>query len=365
MNRYEAIVIAIAGLLQLSVGIYGLRLTHLFGVAKVGWSLFCAFALLAVVHLIEAIDQLQSAEGVGMSIEIIYAFISFLLLTAMAHLEVVLKERQRLERQARKLQTIGQLAEGITHDFNNIVTAIQGYVSLLLLKPHDPDTVESLNQIDIAVNRAGALTRQLLAFGRGHSAQIELVNLNEVIENLVQMLRQLLGSKIVLENNSAVDVPLIVGDISMIEEIIVNLAVNARDAMAKGGRLTIGASTVTLDKAQTSRHRDARAGEFVCVRVRDTGCGIAPEVLPRIFEPFFTTKEVGKGTGIGLATVYRIARQHSGWVEVQSSLGAGSEFAVYFPCAPRTVVEASKGPPSPRVEPSKLGAMVQLPQVAR
>lgn len=342
MNHSDVIIVTITGLAQLSVAIYGLRLTRMFGVAKVGWSLFSAFALLTLVHLLEAVRQFSMARDFGIEVEFIYAFISFLLLAGLAHLEAILKERQRLERQARKLETIGQFAEGITHDFNNIVAAINGNVSLLLLKQHDAETTEHLNQIETTVNRAGALTRQLLAFGRGHAAQIELLDLNTLIENLNKMLRHLLGSRITLANTSAPDLPLIVGDTSMIEEIIVNLAVNARDAMPKGGKLTIGATAVTVDKAHTNRHREARAGDFVCIRVSDTGSGIAPEILPRIFEPFFTTKEIGKGTGLGLATVQRIATQHSGWVEVQSRVGAGTEFTIYFPCAPRSVVEAHK-----------------------
>lgn len=344
MNDSDVIIIAIAGLLQLSVAGYGLRLARRFGVDQVGWSLFSAFALLALVHLFEAVKQFHTGKEFGIEIEVIYALISFLLLTEMAHIESVLKARQRLERQARKLETIGQLAEGITHDFNNIIATIQGYVCLLLLEEHDPETTGQLNQINAAVNRAGALTHQLLAFGRGHSAEIELLDLNAVIENLIQMLRHLIGAKITLENSSAANLPLIMGDTSMIEEVVVNLAINARDAMPTGGTLIIGASAMKVDKKHAAHHREARVGEFVCVRVRDTGSGMPAAVLARIFEPFFTTKEAGKGTGLGLATVQRIAKQHSGWVEVQSRVGEGSEFAVYFPCAPRSVVETRKEP---------------------
>lgn len=344
MNDSDVIIITITGLLQLSVAGYGLRLARRFSVDQVGWSLFSAFALLALVHLFEAVKQFHAGREFGIEIEVLYAFISFLLLTGLAHIESMLKARERLERQARKLETIGHLAEGITHDFNNIVAAIQGYVSLLLLQQHDPETTGQLHQIEAVANRAGALTRQLLAFGRGHSAQIELLNLNVVIENLIQMLRQLIGAKITLENASALNLPPIVGNANMIEEVVINLAINARDAMPKGGMLTIGAFAVEVDKLHVARHREARVGEFVCIRVCDTGIGIPPEVLPRIFESFFTTKEVGKGTGLGLATVQRIATQHSGWVEVQSRVGEGSDFAVYFPCAPRSVVEARKEP---------------------
>lgn len=336
MNQSDVIIITVIGLLQLSVAGYGMRLTRMFGVAKVGWSLFSAFALLAVVHLFEAVRQFNTAREFGIGIELIYAFVSFLLLAGLAHLESVLKERQRLERQAHKLQAIGQLAEGITHDFNNIVTAIRGDVGLLLLKDHDAETTEQLDHIVLAVDRAGALTRQLLAFGRGHATQIELLNLDAVIANQVQMLQHLLGPKITLENISAANLPLIVGDPNMIGEIVVNLVINARDAMPKGGKVTIGATAVMANQV---RRRD-----FVRIRVSDTGGAIPAEVLPRIFEPNVAVEEAGRGTGLGLATVQRLAKQHSGWVEVQSSVGAGTQFTVYFPCAPRSVVEVPNEP---------------------
>ena len=342
MNQSEIIIITITGLLQLSVAVYGLRLTHQYGVARVGWSLFCAFALLALTHLFEAVRQFNTARQFEIKIEVVYAFISFLLLTGMAHIESVLKERRRIERQARKMETIGQLAEGITHDFNNIIASIQGYVSLLLLKQHDLETTEQLNQIAGAANRAGGLTRQLLAFGRGHSAQFEFLNLNTLIEELIQMLRPLIGATIRLEYAPVSNLPLIAGDATMIEEVIINLAVNARDAMPQGGTLTIGVAAENVDRSHVTLHHDARVGEFVCIRVCDTGCGMSSEMLTHIFEPFFTTKEAGKGTGLGLATVQRIVAQHSGWVEIQSNLGVGTEFAVYFPCAPHSVVEARK-----------------------
>jgi two-component system, cell cycle sensor histidine kinase and response regulator CckA len=362
MNQTDVIIITISGLLQLSVALYCWRLTRMFGVVKVGWSLASAFALLALVHLIEAVDRFSNSKEFGFKIEIIYACVSFLLLASLAHLEAMLKERQRLERQARKLQTIGQLAEGITHDFNNIVTSIESYVGLLLLKQHDAETTESLHQIEEAVNRAGALTRQLLAFGRGHSAQLELLDLHVVIGNTVQMLRRLLGSAIQLESIPVPNLPDIVGDVNLIQEIIVSLAVNARDAMPKGGTLTIEAAAVSLDKAQAACHREGRAGDFICVRVSDTGDGMSPELLARIFEPFFTGKEAAKGAGPGLATVQRIARQHSGWAEAHSVVGKGTEVAVYFPCAPRSVVEATKQPPVSFTK--ARAAVLDLPQLA-
>jgi two-component system cell cycle sensor histidine kinase/response regulator CckA len=360
MNRSEAVILTVTGLLQLAVAAYGLRLTHMFGVARVGWSLFAAFALLALVHLFEAVTQYHDAMNFGLGIEVVYAFISFLLIAGLAHLESVLKERRRLEHQARKLQALGQLAEGITHDFNNVISAIQGYSSLLLLKPHDPDTTEALQQICAAVNRAGGLTRQLLAFGRGQSGQIEFLNLNTVIESLTHMLRQLIRGKVLLDTVSEPNLPLIVGDVTLVEEVIVNLVVNARDAMPAGGKLTISAGPVTVDKAYMAEHRDAKPGEYVCMRVRDTGSGITPEVMRRIFEPYFTTKPAGKGTGLGLATVQRIAKQHSGWVEVDSTPGAGSEFRVYFHCAPHAAAETPREPALGQLRLAEFGTAPQM-----
>jgi len=362
MNYSEISILSIAGLLQLSVACYCWRLARMFGVGRVGWSLVSAFTLLAVVHLFDAVNQFQATREFGLHIEIIYSFVSFLLLAALAHLETVLKERQRLERQARKLATIGQLTEGVTHDFNNIVTAIQGHVSLLMLKRHDVETSESLYQINLAVNRAGALTRQLLAFGRGHSAQLELVDLNEVTENLAQMLRRLLGSHIKLENISAPNLPVVVGDVRLIEEMLVHLAINSRDAMSRGGQITLSAMAVTLDQTSAARHRAARPGDFVCVRVRDTGCGMPQEMINRFFEQYFA-KEAGKGSGLGLSTVQRIAKQHSGWVEVQSRVGEGTEFSVFFPIAPRAVVDAVREPVAAHTV-RKIATMMRLPQPA-
>jgi len=344
MNHSDVIIISIAGLLQLSVACYAFRLTRRFGVAHVGWSLFSAFALLALVHLIQAVKLFASGDEFGIKIEVIYAFISFLLLVALAHLETMLRERRRIEQQARKMEAIGQLTEGIAHDFNNILTVIDGYSDLLMTRSQDAETSESVEQISAAVNRAAGLTRQLLTFGRQRPMQTESLDLKAVLSNLAKMLRRLIGEDITLNTESGPDLPPIVGDVSMIEQVIINLAINARDAMPKGGTLIISTEVVKMDAAHGNRHREAKAGEFVCLRVRDTGCGMTPHVLAHISEPFFTTKEAGKGTGLGLANVYGIAKQHSGWVEVRSQVGLGTEFRVYLPCAPHPAVGNGKEP---------------------
>jgi len=342
MNPSDVTIITVAGVLQVCVAGYGLWLNRQFGTPKVGWSIFGAFALLAITHLSESIQQFNQPHEFVVRIELVYALTSFLLLLGMAHIQSLFKERQRMECQARKMETIGQLAVGIAHDFNNIIAVVEGYASLLLRKPQDKDTASQLTQIEAAAKRASALIRQLLAFGKHRPGEIQLLDLNAVTADLVVMLHQLLGSKIKIENVPGDDLPAILGDKNMIEEIIVNLAVNARDAMPNGGKLIISAETVTVDKVHASRKRDARPGQFACIRVCDTGDGIPPKVLGRIFEPFFTTKGEGKGTGLGLATVQRIAKEHSGWVEVQSEVGVGTEFSVFFPCAPRPAVAREK-----------------------
>jgi len=346
MNHLDVIIISIAGLLQLSVACYAYRLTRHFGVAQVGWSLFSAFTLLALVHLIQAVKLFATGGEFGIEIEVIYAFISFLLLIALAHLETMLKERQRIERQARKMEAIGQLTEGIAHDFNNILTVIDGYTELLMAQSKDAETTEFVEQISASVNRAASLTRQLLTFGRRRVMQSESLDLKEVIGKLTKMLRRLIGEDVTLNHVSGSNLPPIAGDVSMIEQVVINLAVNARDAMPKGGTLTISAEVAKVDAAHASHHREAKVGEFVCLRVNDTGTGMTPHVLAQISEPFFTTKGAGKGTGLGLANVYGIARQHSGWVEVNSRVGLGTEFRVYFPSAIHPTGETKPKPVS-------------------
>jgi len=243
-------------------------------------------------------------------------------------------ERINLEaqlRQSQKMESIGQLAAGVAHDFNNILTLIQGYSGLMLAREHlEDDLLEPLQQVALAAERAANLTRQLLMFSRKQMMQTKEIDLNELIGNNTKFLRRILGEDIVLQFNYSPNLPSVKADSGMMEQVVMNLVVNARDAMPRGGRLTVGTCLCEINH-QTQSNPEARTGLFVCLRVSDTGSGISPEVVPHIFEPFFTTKEIGKGTGLGLATVYGIAKQHQGWIEVLSEVGRGTTFRVYFP----------------------------------
>ena len=244
-------------------------------------------------------------------------------------------ERKKLEeqlRQSQKMEAIGQLAGGVAHDFNNLLAVIQGNAELALMDAAklEPHTREFLSQITKASERAANLTRQLLAFGRKHTMRLDTVNLNDLMGNLTKMLNRIIGEDIHLECQ-CVGLPFVRADASMMEQVILNLVVNARDAMPEGGRLLIGTRTLSIDARGIPPHPEARTGEFVCLNVSDTGTGISPENLTRIFEPFFTTKEVGKGTGLGLATVYGIVKQHQGWVNVSSRVGIGTTFEIFLP----------------------------------
>lgn len=245
-----------------------------------------------------------------------------------------LTQQRKLEeqmRQAQKMESIGQLAGGVAHDFNNILTVILGNAGLLLTLDPPQGWKGPLQEVVNAADRAAALTRQLLLFSRRQVMQAEDLDLNKIVANVNKMLRRLLGEDIALHFEPRPALPLIHADPGMIEQVIMNLAVNARDAMPGGGRLAIGLSTVILDAGCIPRTSEAPPGQYVCLSVSDTGCGIAAEHLAHIFEPFFTTKEAGKGTGLGLATVYGIVQQHQGCVDVRSAVGQGTTFDVYLP----------------------------------
>jgi len=243
--------------------------------------------------------------------------------------------QKRLEdqlRQSQKMDAIGQLAGGVAHDFNNILTVIHGHGSLLLASGQLSGTVaRSAQQIVHAAERAAGLTRQLLTFSRRQVMQPRRLDLNEVVSNMTKMLDRILGEDITLRVSYWPQSPLVHADASMMEQVVLNLAVNARDAMPTGGQLSLRIAAVDLAESYVAEHPEARPGRFVCLTTTDTGCGIAPENMRRIFEPFFTTKEVGKGTGLGLATVYGIVKQHQGWIELESEVDGGSTFRVYLP----------------------------------
>jgi PAS domain S-box-containing protein len=253
--------------------------------------------------------------------------------------------QRRLEeqlRQSQKMEAIGQLAGGVAHDFNNILTVIHGHASLLLSSELEESASRSAQQISQAAERAAALTRQLLTFSRRQLIQPRKLDMNKIVGNMTDLLGRLLGEDVSLQLNYCPSPAMVEADVGMMEQVLLNLAVNARDAMPKGGRLTVRISIVDMDEAHVQRHPEVRVGRFVCISNTDTGCGIPPENLQRIFEPFFTTKEVGKGTGLGLATVYGIVKQHQGWIEVESTVGQGTTFRIYIPYVGSAQAETEK-----------------------
>ena len=246
-------------------------------------------------------------------------------------------ERLSLEaqlRQSQKMESVGQLAAGVAHDFNNMLTVIQGHAGMLLAKSSQkPELLDSAQAIYFAAERAANLTRQLLMFSRKNVMQPKRLDLSTVVSHMSKMLQRLLGETITLEFRSPSEIPAVQADVGMVEQVIMNLAVNARDAMPKGGILTISTTPIEVNEAYVQTHPEAHTGLFVCLQVADTGFGMGRETLARVFEPFFTTKEVGKGTGLGLATVYGIVKQHGGWIEVFSEPGKGAAFSVFWPAS--------------------------------
>ncbi len=248
-----------------------------------------------------------------------------------------LTERKRLEeqlRQAQKMEAIGRLAGGVAHDFNNILAVILGNANQIQeTRNLAPAAREAVHQITLAAEHGSSLTRQLLLFGRRHVMQPRSIDLNEVIGNTVRMLQPILGDDIKLEFQPSPNLPPVCADGVMMEQVLMNLAVNSRDAMPKGGRLTIATSRETAGQTLVHRNPESLQDDCVCLKVSDTGIGIPHQDLPRIFDPFFTTKEVGKGTGLGLATVYGIVKQHRGWIQVKSEVNQGTSFTILLPAA--------------------------------
>lgn len=248
--------------------------------------------------------------------------------TDRVHLEAQLRRSQKME-------AIGQLAGGVAHDFNNVLTVVEGYTGLLLSSQSIGDDDRTfIDEIRHAARRAGALTRQLLAFSRQQVLQPQLVDVNEAIADVEKMLRRLIGEHIEFQTNLSPSIDLVKADPGQLEQVLMNLVVNARDAMDAGGTLTIETTTVVIDAAYTTGDApNSCAGRYVMLAVSDTGTGISPHDLEHIFEPFFTTKESGKGTGLGLSTVHGIVEQSGGHMSVHSEVARGTTFKIYLPCA--------------------------------
>jgi PAS domain S-box-containing protein len=260
-------------------------------------------------------------------------------------------ERKKLEtqrRQSSKMEAIGHLAGGVAHDFNNILAGLLLNIGLTQQEPDLSEVVvTSLKEMENETKRAAALTRRLLLFSRQQVMEPKVLDLNYLLEELAKMLRRIVGENyqlVIDREDRAIGVN---ADASMIDQAIMNLCVNARDAMAKGGSIVVTTREVLLAEADVAHRPEAKTGRFARLDVVDTGCGMSEETKKRLFEPFFTTKKVGEGTGLGLATAYSVIQQHGGWIEVESREGEGSRFSIFLPVAEGAVIPVSATPSAP------------------
>jgi two-component system cell cycle sensor histidine kinase/response regulator CckA len=259
--------------------------------------------------------------------------------------------------QSQKMQAVGQLAGGIAHDFNNVLSAIMMATDFLLSahKPTDP-SFQDIMQIKQNANRAASLVRQLLAFSRRQTLRPQVLDLGEALSDLGMLLKRLLGERVVLEVKHGRDLWPVKADISQLEQVIVNLAVNARDAMPEGGKLTVRTANVTAADSAQFNYKGMPPADCVLVEVSDTGSGMPPEIMDKIFEPFFSTKEVGKGTGLGLSTVYGIVKQTGGFIYPESQVGRGTTFRIFLPRYVPGADDKAEAPP--QVEAPRIAAML-------
>jgi two-component system, cell cycle sensor histidine kinase and response regulator CckA len=274
-----------------------------------------------------------------------------------SHYEVIVEditERRLLEdqlRQAQKMEAIGRLAGGVAHDFNNALGVITGYSELLQFKLRDDATLHKhASEILKAGMKAASLTQQLLAFSRKQNLRPQVLDLNSIVRDIEKMLRRLIGENIDLVHVSAPDLAKVMADPSQIEQVLMNLVVNARDAMPHGGKLRIETTNTEVDESLTRRHKYLAPGKYVVLSVTDSGCGMDEKVMSQIFEPFFTTKALGKGTGLGLSTVYGIVKQSGGYITVDSAPNRGTRFSIYLPPTNRiakTTATTDIAPPIP------------------
>lgn len=261
--------------------------------------------------------------------------------------EIELRKIEEKFRHSQKMQAVGQLAAGVAHDFNNVLTIIQGHIGMILNKESvNPNVYESLKLAYDASARAANLVKQLLAFSRNSQIHKKPLNLNEIVNNFYSLINRVIGDNIKTEIQLDSSIPQINADAGLIDQVILNLSLNARDAMPQGGKLIFKTESVIIDTENVNKHPEAKEGNYVVLIISDTGCGMDEKVRQRIFEPFFTTKEQGKGTGLGLAVVYGIVKQHNGWIEVESDVGKGTIFKIYFPCVNDKIV-------SPVIQPSQ------------